>query len=46
MQELYEALGDSTEIPWFEQLKKLPYLDAVINESLRKSLSRQGKERN
>ncbi|KAG8895941.1 hypothetical protein FRB99_000254 [Tulasnella sp. 403] len=34
-QELDEALGDNTDIPWFEQLKKLPYLEACINESLR-----------
>ncbi|KAG9049268.1 hypothetical protein FS837_010804 [Tulasnella sp. UAMH 9824] len=34
-QELDEALGESTDIPWFEQLKKLPYLEACINEALR-----------
>ncbi|KAG8947319.1 hypothetical protein FRC04_010895 [Tulasnella sp. 424] len=34
-QELDEALGESNDIPWFEQLKKLPYLEACINEGLR-----------
>ncbi|KAG8937897.1 hypothetical protein FRC00_010612 [Tulasnella sp. 408] len=38
-QELDEALGESTDLPWFEQLKKLPYLEACINEALRRNLA-------
>ncbi|KAG9009675.1 hypothetical protein FRB94_011680 [Tulasnella sp. JGI-2019a] len=33
--ELDDALGSNEEVPWYEQLKKLRYLDACINEALR-----------
>ncbi|KAG8860563.1 hypothetical protein FRB96_003817 [Tulasnella sp. 330] len=33
--ELDEALGNTDEIPWYEQLKKITYLEACINEALR-----------
>ncbi|EJU01598.1 cytochrome P450 monooxygenase pc-bph [Dacryopinax primogenitus] len=33
--ELDEALGDDEDVPTYEQLKRLRYLDAVVNEGLR-----------
>lgn len=34
-QEVYEVFGDSTDLPTFEDLQKLPYLEMCIKESLR-----------
>ncbi|KZT59289.1 cytochrome P450 [Calocera cornea HHB12733] len=33
--ELDDALGEDEELPTYEQVKRLPYLEAVINEGLR-----------
>jgi len=33
--ELDDALGDDEELPTYEQVKRLPYLEAAVNEGLR-----------